>query len=174
MSNKIHRQPPYHYTLSIAAPASFWYLKAFPIEVMSWYLDYIVYMTYDLHGQWDAGNQWSSEGCPAGNCLRSHINLTETETALAMSKTSHLMFADEYFIDRLHTVTKAGVPSKRIYVGEASYGRSFKMSHEGCDGPDCSFEGDRMHSQAAPGICTDTSGYISYAEISRIIENDSS
>ncbi|OAA46420.1 Glycoside hydrolase, subgroup, catalytic core [Cordyceps fumosorosea ARSEF 2679] len=54
MSNKIHRQPPYHYTLSIAAPASFWYLKAFPIEVMSWYLDYIVYMTYDLHGQWDA------------------------------------------------------------------------------------------------------------------------
>ncbi|ATY61851.1 Glycoside catalytic core [Cordyceps militaris] len=155
MSNKIHRQPPYHYTLSIAAPASFWYLKAFPIEVMSWYLDYIVYMTYDLHGQWDAGNQWSTEGCPAGNCLRSHINLTETETALAM-------------------ITKAGVPSKRIYVGEASYGRSFKMSHEGCDGPDCTFEGDRMHSQAAPGICTDTSGYISYAEISRIIENDSS
>ncbi|KAM3457581.1 hypothetical protein MY3296_001013 [Beauveria thailandica] len=155
MSNKIHRQPPFHYTLSIAAPASFWYLKAFPIEVMSWYLDYVVYMTYDLHGQWDAGNQWSSEGCPAGNCLRSHINLTETETALAM-------------------ITKAGVPSKKIYVGEASYGRSFKMTNPGCDGPDCTFEGDRMHSKAAPGICTNTSGYISHAEISRIIENDSS
>jgi GH18 family chitinase len=51
-------------------------------------LDYIVYMTYDLHGmldsffgrvkeltyagQWDAGNQWATEGCPEGNCLRSH------------------------------------------------------------------------------------------------------
>ncbi|KAM3553987.1 hypothetical protein MY1884_006378 [Beauveria asiatica] len=155
MSKKIHRQPPFHYTLSIAAPASFWYLKAFPIEVMSWYLDYVVYMTYDLHGQWDAGNQWSSEGCPAGNCLRSHINLTETETALAM-------------------ITKAGVPSKKIYVGEASYGRSFKMTHEGCDGPDCTFEGDRMHSKAAPGVCTDTAGYISHAEIAHIIDNDSS
>lgn len=37
-------------TLSIAAPASFWYLKAFPINVMAPFLDYIVYMTYDLHG----------------------------------------------------------------------------------------------------------------------------
>jgi len=37
-------------TMSIAAPASYWYLKAFPIEKMSKLLDYIVYMTYDLHG----------------------------------------------------------------------------------------------------------------------------
>jgi len=37
-------------TLSIAAPASFWYLKNFPIRGMAKYLDYIVYMTYDLHG----------------------------------------------------------------------------------------------------------------------------
>lgn len=59
-------------------------------------LDYIVYMTYDLHGklselnsemvqiknnadtnysgsegQWDYGNRWSQDGCPTGNCLRS-------------------------------------------------------------------------------------------------------
>lgn len=37
-------------TLSIAAPASFWYLKQFPIAKMHSLLDYIVYMTYDLHG----------------------------------------------------------------------------------------------------------------------------
>jgi GH18 family chitinase len=37
-------------TLSIAAPASFWYLKNFLIRAMSYYLDYIVYMTYDFHG----------------------------------------------------------------------------------------------------------------------------
>lgn len=86
MSERLRNQPPYHFTLSIAAPASFWYLKAFPIKQMARYLDYIVYMTYDLHGQWDAGNQWTSEGCPGGNCLRSHVNLTETVTALAMSR----------------------------------------------------------------------------------------
>lgn len=38
-------------TLSIAAPASFWYLKQFPIRDMAVYLDYIVFMTYDLHGE---------------------------------------------------------------------------------------------------------------------------
>ncbi|KAJ5274037.1 killer toxin alpha/beta [Penicillium angulare] len=55
---------PFDKTVSIAAPASYWYLKNFPIEEMSKTLDYIVYMTYDLHG-----NQ---------------VNLTETNYALAM------------------------------------------------------------------------------------------
>lgn len=39
-------------TLSIAAPASYWYLKAFPIDEIGSVVDYIVYMTYDLHGMW--------------------------------------------------------------------------------------------------------------------------
>lgn len=38
-------------SLSIAAPASYWYLKSFPIAEMSKLVDYIVYMTYDLHGE---------------------------------------------------------------------------------------------------------------------------
>ena len=83
-------------TLSIAAPASFWYLKAFPIKEIAKIVDFIVYMTYDLHGeypplvlslihgqgafmltslnlgQWDYDNPWASDGCPAGNCLHSH------------------------------------------------------------------------------------------------------
>jgi chitinase len=46
-------------TLSIAAPASYWYLRGFPIADMSQVVDYIIYMTYDLHGQWDYGNQFS-------------------------------------------------------------------------------------------------------------------
>jgi GH18 family chitinase len=35
-------------SISIAAPASYWYLKAFPIEKISKVVDYIVYMAYDL------------------------------------------------------------------------------------------------------------------------------
>lgn len=38
-------------SVSIAAPASYWYLKGFPIDKISKIVDYIVYMTYDLHGQ---------------------------------------------------------------------------------------------------------------------------
>ncbi|KAL5114915.1 hypothetical protein ACEQ8H_007162 [Pleosporales sp. CAS-2024a] len=44
-------------SVSFAAPASFWYLKSFPIKNMAKDLYYISYMTYDLHGQWDYGNK---------------------------------------------------------------------------------------------------------------------
>lgn len=38
-------------TVSFAAPASYWYLKNFPVKQMAEVVDYIVYMTYDLHGE---------------------------------------------------------------------------------------------------------------------------
>lgn len=41
---------PANMTLSIAALASYWYLKNFPIKDIASVVDYIVYMTYDLHG----------------------------------------------------------------------------------------------------------------------------
>lgn len=135
-------------SLSVAAPASFWYLKGFPIKDIAEVVDYIIYMTYDLHGQWDYGSKWSSPGCPSGNCLRSHINITETTNALSM-------------------VTKAGVPAKKIMVGITSYGRAFKMTTAGCTGEMCTFVGPE--SAAAPGECTATAGYISDAEIKDII-----
>ncbi|KND90512.1 Acidic mammalian chitinase [Tolypocladium ophioglossoides CBS 100239] len=56
----------------------------------------------------DAGSKFSVEGCPRGNCLRSHVNKTETKLALSM-------------------ITKAGVQASKVLVGIASYGRSFRM-----------------------------------------------
>lgn len=38
-------------TVSFAAPASFWYLQRFPIAHIMKVVDYVIYMTYDLHGQ---------------------------------------------------------------------------------------------------------------------------
>ncbi|KAH6656191.1 chitinase [Plectosphaerella plurivora] len=139
-------------SVSIAAPASYWYLRGFPIKDIGAVVDYIVYMTYDLHGQWDHGNKWATTGCPSGDCLRSHVNLTETQTSLAM-------------------ITKAGVPSKKVFVGIASYGRSFKMAKAGCTGVDCKYTGTRLLSNARPGMCTDTGGYIASAEIREILWN---
>ncbi|KAI3341076.1 glycoside hydrolase superfamily [Ustulina deusta] len=124
------------FSLSIAAPASYWYLRPFPIDAMAEYLDYIIYMTYDLHGQWDTGNKWAQLGCPEGNCLR---------------------------------ITKAGVSSKKIVVGISSYGRSFKMTDPSCSGSSCTFGGTNTNSTAKPGECTQTRGYLSNAEINRII-----
>ncbi|KAL7782928.1 glycoside hydrolase family 18 protein [Trichoderma ceciliae] len=131
-------------TLSMAAPASYWYLKGFPIASMAQVLDYIVYMTYDLHGQWDYNSTFANPGCPTGNCLRSHVNLTETEFALSM-------------------ITKAGVATNKIAVGIAGYGRSFGMANPSCTGPQCLFKGPA--SAATPGECTNEAGYISQAEL---------
>lgn len=101
-------------------------------------------------GQWDTGNQWATDGCPAGNCIRSHVNLTEVNAALVM-------------------ITKAGVRTNQIYVGESSYGRSFKLAQPGCVDPMCTYLGTRLVSPAAKGRCTETGGYISNAEINEII-----
>lgn len=105
-------------SVSIATASSYWYLKGFPIKEMAPVLDYIVFMTYDLHGQWDVGREWSMEGCEAGNCLRSHINSTLTMNSMIM-------------------MTKAGVPSHKVVMGVTSYGRSFKMTDPTCRGPLC-------------------------------------
>ncbi|KAL4944609.1 hypothetical protein BDV06DRAFT_220125 [Aspergillus oleicola] len=138
-------------SLSIAAPASFWYLQGFPIEEIGDLVDYIVFMTYDLRGQWDYDSNDPPLGCPDGNCLRSHINSTETQYALAM-------------------VTKALVQTRKLMVGVSSYGRSFEMSEVGCTGPTCTYTGNG----AAEGRCTKTSGYLANAEINEILDDNSS
>lgn len=133
-------------SVSFSAPASFWYLKNFCIKEMAAVADYVIYMTYDLHGQWDVGNEWAVDGCKAGNCLRSHFNRTETMYSLAM-------------------VTKAGVPANKIMVGVSSYGRSFKMAKPGCKGPMFTFLGERKQSPAMKGECTGEGDYLADAEI---------
>ncbi|KAL2846688.1 glycoside hydrolase [Aspergillus pseudoustus] len=136
-------------SLSIAAPASFWYLQSFPIDEIAELVDYIVFMTYDLHGQWDYGKPDASPGCATGNCLWSHVNSTETKYALSM-------------------ITKAGVPTKQLMIGVSSYGRSFEMTDGSCTGPDCTYTANG----AKKGDCTDTSGYLANAEINNIIASD--
>ncbi|KAK7917892.1 hypothetical protein PG985_009766 [Apiospora marii] len=145
---------PDHISISIAAPASFWYLRPFPIKEISEVVDYIVFMSYDLHGQWDYGSTWASQGCAAGNCLRSHVNQTEVLLGLSM-------------------ITKAGVSSTKIMVGESSYGRSFNMATAGCTGPACLYTGSSSQSDATPGRCTNTGGYLANAEINEIMADKS-
>lgn len=140
--------------VSIAAPSSFWYLKQYPIEDIAKIVDYIVFMMYDLHGQWDAGNPNSQPGCDNGRCLRSQINMTEMHDALAM-------------------ITKAGAPSNKIAAGITSYGRSFNMADGDCYTAQCYFTGTRMVSDATLGPCTGEPGILANAEILDIIDDSS-
>ncbi|KAJ5577072.1 Glycoside hydrolase superfamily [Penicillium sp. DV-2018c] len=148
----VKKQLPKGKTLSVAMPASYWYLLGFhPITDFAEVVDYVIYMTYDLHGQWDYGSPWSVDGCPNGDCLRSHVNRTETKLAMRM-------------------LQKAGMPTEKIVIGTPSYGRSFKMTQEGCSGPMCTYTGPE--SGARKGRCTDTAGYIGTAEIMEIISTN--
>ncbi|OBT66981.1 hypothetical protein VE03_04242 [Pseudogymnoascus sp. 23342-1-I1] len=146
--NSLRSSLPARISLSIAAPAGYWYLRGFPISAISLVVDYIIFMSYDLHGQWDYDHPYSISGCPDGNCLQSHVNLTEALNALSM-------------------VTKAGVPSNKVVVGVTSYGRSFQMATPGCTSPECTYTGPLSSAYARP--CTQTSGYIGNAEIAAII-----
>ncbi|KAK7990452.1 glycoside hydrolase [Apiospora arundinis] len=156
--DELKQKMPAGKTVSVTAPASYWYLQHFPIQAISLVVDYLVYMTYDLHGQWDYSNKYASSGCTSydkglGNCLRSHVNLTETINSLSM-------------------ITKAGVPSKMIAVGVSSYGRSFKMETAGCWTEQCTYTGPE--SGAYKGRCTGTAGYISDFEIGEILAQNPS
>lgn len=120
-------------------------------------VDYMVFMTYDLHGQWDYGNKWAQEGCPDGDCIRSHINLNETDDTLAM-------------------ITKAGMTANKVVDGISSYGRSFGMTDTSCTGLDCTFQGQVVNGTGCGwtadfGRCTAIRGYISNVEINELIDN---
>ncbi|RGP63235.1 killer toxin alpha beta [Fusarium longipes] len=147
--SNMRSQLPKEKSISIALPGSYWYLRPFPVEDMAESLDYFIFMTYDLHGQWDYGNKYANPSCDNGNCLRSHVNRTETRNSMSM-------------------ITKAGVQASKVIIGVASYGRSFRMADKSCTGPQCLFTGSFSVSDAEPGPCTGTGGYISNAELEDI------
>ncbi|KAH7113136.1 hypothetical protein B0J13DRAFT_631257 [Dactylonectria estremocensis] len=142
--------------MSIAAPALYWYLKAFSIDKIAEVVDYIVYMTYDLHGQWDHGNPNAFDQCDSGKASAVMvINLTETNNALSM-------------------IIKAGVPNNKVFVGEASYGRFFHMARDNCWKPDCEFTGSKTKCDVSPGRCTKAGGYLAFTEIMELLRKGSS
>ncbi|KAJ3082437.1 hypothetical protein HK102_001702, partial [Quaeritorhiza haematococci] len=130
---------PEKFGLSIAAPASFWYLRHFDITQMARYLDYIVYMTYDIHGTWDAHIK------SLGPFAFPHNNQTEIEDAIAL-------------------ITRAGVPTNKILLGIGYYGRSFQLSDQSCTSSGCGFSGG-----ADPGPCSGERGILGYFEIESIL-----
>lgn len=129
------------YLISIAAPASYWYLQNFAIGEMSKHLDFINIMTYDIHGTWDADIE------ALGPVVRSHTNIKEVESAL------------ELFL-------RDGVPSQKLVLGLAYYGRAFQLADPSCNRIDCKFIGP-----ARAGPCTKSPGTLAWFEIRDIIES---
>lgn len=96
-------------------------------------------MSYDLHGTWDKGNKW------LGEYLNAHTNLTEITLAL------NLLWRND-------------IPSEKVVMGLAFYGRAFTLADPSCTTPGCLFA-----SGALAGPCSSEVGILMISEIDQII-----
>ncbi|KAH8665151.1 hypothetical protein BGZ60DRAFT_470789 [Tricladium varicosporioides] len=133
-----------NYGITATIPSSFWYLQHFDLFNMQNYLDWFNFMSYDIHGVWDASNKHT------GPFIRPHTNLTEIKDGLSL-------------------MWRAGVAPEKVVLGLGWYGRSFTLSDANCNKPNgvCQFS-----SGANPGACTDNAGTLSNAEIKRMLASN--
>ncbi|KJZ70862.1 hypothetical protein HIM_09727 [Hirsutella minnesotensis 3608] len=129
--------------ISIAIPASYWYLRGFNLKELEPSIDWFNVMTYDIHGTWD------SKVKSIGSFAYAHTNLTEINNGLEL-------------------LWRNNVNPDRINLGLGFYGRSFTMADPGCISPGCPF---KKSTGAGAGRCTGTPGVLSAAEINSIIKN---
>lgn len=108
---------------------------AYEVSKLAGILDFINLMTYDLHGSWDTttGHQTALVG-PSGDKLT-------------------VSYAVQYWMDK-------GMPSQKIALGLATYGRSFKLADANNHGLGAPTSG-----KATAGKFTREGGFLSYYEI---------
>ncbi|KAG5290027.1 class V chitinase [Histoplasma ohiense] len=138
------------YGLTVALPASYWYLRGFDLKGMSEYVDWFNVMTYDIHGTWDGNSKWTQ------SVVNPHTNLTEISAGLDL-------------------LWRNSVPPEKVSLGLAFYGRSFTLADPSCSTPGCPFK--RVDNETAggaqPGLCTLNSGTLSNYEINRVLKEQS-
>lgn len=89
--------------LTMAIPASYWYLQHFDIKTLSLHVDWFNIMSYDLHGAWDMPNKWT------GPYLNAHTNLTEIR-------------------DALNLLWRNDINPDQVNLGLAFYGRTYTVN----------------------------------------------
>jgi chitinase len=126
--------------ISLTIAPDYWYLRGFKPSAMQQYVDFMGFMSYDLHGPWDADVK------TLGSIVRPHTDITEIEKGL-----TPLWFD--------------GVDPAKVNMGLAFYGRSYKLENPACGSIGCKFRGN-----GTAGECTNTEGVLSNREIQRMIK----
>lgn len=126
--------------VSMAIPASYWYLQHFDIVKLQDTVDWFNLMTYDMHGAWDIDNKFT------GPWANSHTNLTEIQKGLDL-------------------LWRNDIDPKKITIGMSYYSRTFTLTDSGCSTPGC-----RISSAGAAGRCSGTAGVMLHPEIQEIIK----
>uniref|UniRef100_A0A093XDC7 chitinase n=1 Tax=Talaromyces marneffei PM1 TaxID=1077442 RepID=A0A093XDC7_TALMA len=128
------------YGISVTLPSSYWYLQGIDVTTMQRYVDWFNFMSYDIHGVWDATDRYT------GPYIRPHTNLTEIREGLDL-------------------LWMAGVSPSLVNLGIGWYGRSFTLADSSCTEPNgvCKFT-----QGGSPGQCTNSAGTLSISEIKNI------
>ncbi|KAJ5553988.1 glycoside hydrolase [Penicillium frequentans] len=129
--------------LSITLPSSFWYLQHFDIVKLEPHVSFFNVMSYDLHGKWDLGNQWT------GEYLDAHTNLTEIDKAMEL-------------------LWRNKIDSSKVVLGLAFYARAYTLAEPSCVEPGCMFA-----SGADQGNCSREIGILLNNEIDDIVAQNS-
>ncbi|KAJ8068769.1 hypothetical protein OCU04_002465 [Sclerotinia nivalis] len=106
------------------------------------YTNFFNFMSYDLHGPWEASNP------SLGPFIRPQTSLPDISSAL-----SPLWFA--------------GVDPSKLNLGLAAYGRGYTLSNPACHELGCAYTGPSL-----PGPCSTQPGILSMREIQVLIQRE--
>ena len=110
---------------------------------MQLYVDWMGFMSYDLHGPWDTDVK------TLGSKVRPQTDITEVQRNM-----KPLWFG--------------GVDPAKIVMGITYYGRTYKLANTSCGKTGWSFIAGEG---GAPGACTKFPGILSNREIKQLIED---
>ncbi|KAL2880734.1 hypothetical protein SGCOL_003761 [Colletotrichum sp. CLE4] len=129
-----------NYGISLTLAPDYWYLRWFDGKGLEPYVDHFGFMTYDLHGSWDADTK------TLGSIVRGQADVREI-----YNNTIPLTYDDMDF--------------SKIVFGVAWYGRGYTLSDASCNTLGCGFKGP-----SKPGKCTNNAGVMSLVEIQGLIK----
>jgi len=114
--------------------------KAYEIDKISQYLDWINLMSYDLHGSWETFTGFNAP-------------LYKRSDETGEQATLNVDWAVQYWLSK-------GAPKDKLILGLGTYGRSFKLTSSANTQPGASANG-----AASAGTITSEAGFMSYYEV---------
>ncbi|KAI1392048.1 glycosyl hydrolases family 18-domain-containing protein [Hypoxylon trugodes] len=127
------------YGLSVTLPSDPDTLGKFQLREMDPYLTFFGFKAFDLHGPWECNKD--------GVGIQPHTDVTTLDKDM-------------------RPLWVAGVSPKKVNLGVASYGRSYKLRNESCTTPGCACSGP-----GDAGHCTADKGVLSSWEIQDMISD---
>ncbi|KAJ3019375.1 hypothetical protein HKX48_002131 [Thoreauomyces humboldtii] len=145
-----------HLLVSVTIPADMSKINDYALKDLQDYVDWMNFKTYDLviTGGGGGGGAAAQTVAVAGGY--SDVSPDSWPTANGVQPLTTVDSMNQ----AIQVFLKAGVRRTKLVMGIAFYGRNYQLASSSCANVGCSFTGP-----GAPGVCTNTPGFLSYNEI---------